>query len=229
MSFFQSLILILNFILLFAACAFAAPQTGSFTDSRDGKTYKTVSIGKQTWMAENLDYEYNEGSAKSHCNSSESRNCDKYARLYTWDAAMNVCPEGWHLPDTVEWNALLKFVGNGLECTKECYVPDGCNVFCENVGKKLKSTVDWKDRRGERLWDESGNGTDAFGFAALPVDTELYTGLYTRFWSSVERAPLFNPDNHDYAYCLLLSNDYDGAILANYVKSLKCSVRCIKD
>ena len=137
MSFFQSLILILNFILLFAACAFAAPQTGSFTDPRDGKTYKTVSIGKQTWMAENLDYEYNEGSVKSHCNSSESRNCDKYARLYTWDAAMNVCPEGWHLPDTVEWNALLKFVGNGLECTKECYVPDGCNVFCESVGKKL--------------------------------------------------------------------------------------------
>ena len=77
-------------------------QIGTFTDPRDGKTYKTVTIGNQTWMAENLDYK------------EESSQCydQKYGRLYYWEKAKEVCPPGWHLPSSAEWMTLANFAGN---------------------------------------------------------------------------------------------------------------------
>lgn len=77
--------------LFIASCA----STGMFVDSRDGKTYKTVQIGGQTWMAENVNYKTKEG---SHC-----FDCKKYGRLYEWNAAQEACPEGWRLPTKKEW------------------------------------------------------------------------------------------------------------------------------
>ena len=55
---------------------------GTMIDSRDGKTYKTVTIGEQTWMAENLNYEYNEGTAKSYCYDSLTTNCDIWPSIF---------------------------------------------------------------------------------------------------------------------------------------------------
>ena len=137
-------------------------STGNLTDSRDSQTYKTVTIGTQTWMAENLNYE----TANSYCYNDDAANCTKYGRLYTWVAATTACPEGWHLPTQTEWSTLFTAVG-------------GQSV----AGTKFKSTSGW---------NSSGNGTDAFSFSALPAgsrdnDGDYYDeGDYADFWSSTE-------------------------------------------
>ena len=112
---------------------------GTLTDERDGKTYKTVTIGKQTWMAENLNYK----TRYSFCYNNKAEYCDKYGRLYTWDFAMEACPAGWGLPSLEEFQVLVATIG-GLS----------------TAGKVLKSTEGWKD---------GGNGTDDYGFSALPA------------------------------------------------------------
>jgi len=121
--------------LTLTACGKGGGDT--FTDPRDKKTYKTVKIGEQVWMAENLNYE-DEG---SKCYDGEETNCKKYGRLYYWGAAMEACPSGWHLPSKDEWQTLVNFAGG------------------ENAGKALKATSGW---------NQNGNGTDNFGFSALP-------------------------------------------------------------
>jgi len=109
-------------------------ESGTFTDSRDGKKYKTTKIGKQTWLAENLNYNAN----GSKCYEDKSANCDKYGRLYSWQAAKTACPSGWHLPSYDEWSVLSSYAGKA---------------------SKLKAKSGWA---------ESGSGTDDFSFAALP-------------------------------------------------------------
>ena len=116
---------------------------GSMTDSRDGQSYKTVKIGKQTWMAENLNYK----TEKSYCYGFDSTKCLKYGRLYSWEGAKDACPTGWHVPKLTDWMTLFFTVKDTL-----------------SVGRVLRSSSDWKDLRG----NEYGNGTDDYGFSALP-------------------------------------------------------------
>ena len=78
------------------------PTDSTFTDTRDGKTYRIVKLGEQIWMAENLNYEMDDG-VKSWCNGNKQENCDKYGRLYTYKSATYACPPGWHLPEVEEW------------------------------------------------------------------------------------------------------------------------------
>ena len=135
---------------------------GSITDTRDGHSYKTVTIGSQTWLAENLNYKTD----NSYCYDDEASNCSKYGRLYTWDAAISACPSGWHLPTKAEFETLFAAVG-------------GQNV----AAKKLKSTSGWYG---------GGNGTDDYSFSALPAGGRNYNGDYgnegndAKFWSSTE-------------------------------------------
>jgi uncharacterized protein (TIGR02145 family) len=105
------------------AVAHIADTMNTFTDTRDGKTYRTVKIGKQVWMAENLNYKTD----NSWCYDDNPDNGKKYGRLYTWYAAKAACPAGWHLPVREEWAELVNFAG-------------GKNI----AGTKLKSkSPDW--------------------------------------------------------------------------------------
>jgi uncharacterized protein (TIGR02145 family) len=79
-------------------------QFGSFVDQRDDKTYKTVKIGEQIWMRENLNFDMGKG---SWCYDKDSKKCDEYGRLYNWKTAMNACPDGWHLPTKEEFEKML--------------------------------------------------------------------------------------------------------------------------
>ncbi|GBU22899.1 hypothetical protein R80B4_02812 [Fibrobacteres bacterium R8-0-B4] len=136
--------------LLAAGCGKKdAPATdaaaGTLADPRDGQKYKTAVIGGRTWMAQNLNYQTESG---SWCYGDDKSNCAKYGRLYDWETAKTVCPDGWKLPDTADWRTLVSAAGGA-----------------ETAGKRLKSTSGWNWNKDDNV---SGDGTDEFGFSALP-------------------------------------------------------------
>jgi len=126
----------------------------SLIDTRDNKTYKITEIGRDTWMAENLNYQPKNG--KSWCYENKPANCKTYGRLYTFKAAEAACPESWHLPSWDEWDYLAQVVG-GVDSTDD----NGSRYWAGGAGKRLKAKLGWKKEWG-------GNGTDDFGFSALP-------------------------------------------------------------
>jgi len=161
---------IITLLALFSIAGFTQQQ-GTFTDLRDGKKYKTVKIGTQTWMAQNLDYHGSDGYLGLCFGDEPQRKikyperCQKYGRLYDWSEAMKACPKGWHLPSTNEWVALVNFAGGGSD---------------KVLGKKLKAKGEWKeaeckwteekvDNRGRvTVIEHDKCSTDEFGFSALP-------------------------------------------------------------
>lgn len=196
--------------------------TGTMTDSRDGQTYKTVKIGTQTWMAENLNYEID----SSFCYNDSAEYCAKYGRLYRWATAVGkpesecgygkicslpsgniqgVCPSGWHMPSKAEWDTLFNAVGGQL-----------------TAGKMLKSTSDWI---------QDGNGTDEFGFSVLPSGYVAKGGSYSyaKYYAYLLSSTEFEEHDGAGAYVATMSSKYDYVNLDYTNKSYGFSVRCVKD
>ena len=204
---------------LCVSASIAAPQKGSMTDPRDGKTYKTVKIGDQVWMAENLALEITEingnpGSTNvcfSLASNGKKVNCKKYGQFYSALAASVACPDGWRLPSAAEFKKLLDYTGNSID---------------------LKSEKGW-----DSYQQSSGNGIDKYGFNAQPSggcivakDGEcsyLEEGKRAYFWTSTVPS-----DTEGVAYAFLGAPHTDyGFDLAPQSKGLWMffPVRCIQN
>ena len=205
-------------------------SANTLKDLRDGLVYKTTTIDipsknySEVWMAENLNFVTDNSWCGGGSGTTEG-DCSVYGRLYTWAAAVGrdedecgygyecglgsgdirgACPKGWHLPSRDEWDALFTAVGGSSP-----------------AGTKLKSATGWSS---------SGNGTDTFGFSALPAGYRDFNGYYTNegndayFWSSTELG------GYGYgAYYMNLDYLDDGVYLNDYNKYNGFSVRCLKD
>ena len=178
-------------------------ETGNLTDSRDGKTYDTVKIGDQWWMAENLNF----NSPNSLCYNNDQSNCDVYGRLYEFYEGMDSCPAGWHLPVTEEWNILASFLGG----------------WSNEAGGKMKEM-------GTSHWNSPNTGaTNESGFTGLPggyIDANGLNhskGTKALFLESTPSSPLVNYRLLQYNYETL------GLGGGSYSSNFKASARCIKD
>lgn len=132
-----------------------------FKDPRDGNTYKTVQIGDQVWMAENLKYNAGDG---SYCYQDDSSNCEKYGRLYTWDAAKKAVPAGWHLPSKEEWEKLVSTLG-GESDSYQALVEGGSSGFnaLTGIGSREESGAYHTIGQGAYFWSSTEDGPkDAF-------------------------------------------------------------------
>ncbi len=216
---------------------------GWVVDLRDRHAYRTVKIGGQTWLAENLNYEYKISigdSLVTYGNGCGADNCEVYGRYYIYSAAMDsaalfsensrgcgrdadctpvspvlgVCPEGWHIPDTTEYRTLINSVGN-------------TSVY-------LKSQDLWVDKED----GSTGNGTDSAGFCALPngyagfdmasLDVTLLRrkDSTTTFMSTIRQK-----ERSTCVFLMTLSagGDNIGAFASCGGINVGQSVRCIKD
>ena len=198
---------------------------GTLVDTRDSQSYRTVTIGTLTWMAENLNYE----APESYCYNDEKSYCDTYGRLYTWASAMDsagnwgesgkgcgndkfctptypvrgVCPEGWHLPSFGEWETLLAAVD------------------------ETKLMVAAQKLRAKNGWHDCDNCNDEYGFSALPAGAKTINGKYfyegsrVFFWTSTD-------DAKDYVDALNMNSNVT-AEWNTFQKNYGVSVRCVKD
>jgi uncharacterized protein (TIGR02145 family) len=181
----------------------------TLTDSRDGQIYDIVRIGKQTWMAENLNYIPDTGSCAY---DNDTSNAAIYGRLYNWWIACEVCPKGWHLPSDDEWKRLEMHIGMSLDDA------DLTGARGTDEGSKLKASFGWGD---------IGNGIDSYGFSALPGGSgkfgRYFNGInrWTYFWTSTEHSDIG-------AWCRELARG--GGIYRNYTsKDCNFSIRCVRD
>ena len=196
--FFIAVMFLLSFTQIFAQ------QT--MKDKGD-KVYKTVKIGNQIWMAENLAYK-----ASSGCWAYEDNknNVSKYGYLYNYETAINICPSGWHLPSDDEWKELEMNLGMSQDNANE-------TEWRGTISTKLKAETGWN----------SSDGTDESGFSAVAGGYRYSNGAYDEaglfgcWWTATSDA--------NYAWCRKFYG-FDATIgRVKEDKGYSLSVRCIKD
>jgi uncharacterized protein (TIGR02145 family) len=199
-----------------------------FEDERDNRIYTSVQIGSQCWMKENLNHE----TGNSWCYSNNVSNCETYGRLYDWSTVMNgeassnlipsgvqgICPDGWHVPGDEEWKILEGTVDSQYGVGDPEWNKTGYRGY--DAGYNLRSTSGWTP---------PGNGSDLFGFSALPGGYRLNSngafsgiGTHAYFWTSTL----------DYSIYAWQHNIYYGVTTIyrnNSHSGNGFSLRCVKD
>jgi uncharacterized protein (TIGR02145 family) len=158
--------LLLTIAILIFAMSSLAQVTGSFTDTRDGKVYKTVKIGDQIWMAENLKYETTGG---SWCYENNPSNCSKYGVMYDWETAKKVAPAGWRLPSDGDWMLFLMVTGGAISDLQG----GGSTGFNALYGGTRSSTGDFHFSR-VCFWSSSEDDDGALHLEMLFDDDRAY-------------------------------------------------------
>lgn len=181
------------------------------TDTRDNKKYPVVKIGEQYWMAVNLNFCTQNG---SWFYNNDSIGFYHFGRLYNWETAKNICPDGWRLPNNKDWNELFQFINSSAIFKNAC---EDLNAF----KLKMPGTTLW-----EYEYDSVNNETGFSAVAAGTYDNNTMTFNNNRmnsvFWS-------FDQFDADRAWFYRL-NAFNNNICANYGnKGAGLSVRCIKN
>jgi len=178
-------------------------KNNSFTDFRDGQKYRVVKINGKTWLAQNVNFK----TGKSWCYGDDDSNCEKYGRLYDWNSANIACPSSMHLPVWGEWKEMITAAG-------------GDNA----AGKKLKSTSGWNN---------DGNGTDDYGFSALPGGYRWESGRFVieggegYWWTATAIEGIMKSSTARFKYMAYNQDKVDERVPKNKNEGL--SVRCVQD
>ncbi|HRQ28532.1 MAG TPA: FISUMP domain-containing protein [Saprospiraceae bacterium] len=184
--------------------------TGQTVKDVDGNVYKTVKIGDQTWMAENLRVtKTSDGtSIVSWAPQDLESSVAEYGRMYDWETANKVCPSGWHLPSDEEWQKMIDFLGGPMI-----------------AGGKIKEA-------GTDHWKTPNKGaTNETGFTALPNGFRNKKGKYFNFKNNLAYWWSSTPMETDLAYGVYIT--YGEPIIYRYyfsfTRDMGFSVRCVKD
>jgi uncharacterized protein (TIGR02145 family) len=180
------------------------PGTGTVKDVRDGKVYKTIKIGTQTWLAENMAYNAGDG---CWAYNNDVNNIKKYGYLYDWKTAKKAgALTGWHLPTDADWITLITYLGGMYE-----------------AGGKLKKTG------ATGYWTSPNTGaTNASGFSAVPGGCRAFMGKFDDvgavgyYWTSTDV-------NTIVAYYYFINNNSGTISKTSGDKVNGYAVRCVKN
>ena len=187
---------------------------GEFLDKRDNQVYRTIVISNHVWTAQNMNYEIVSGEGESQnnwCYNNDPEYCKKFGRLYNWESAQEVCPEGWHLPTADEWLELIE--DHTCEITKERDFPN--QYHCAGTSLKAVDT-----------WEDGLPNTNEYGFSVIAAGFRVTKGtggegVMGEFWTSTD-------ETETYAAFVEFGRVQDYAEFALIDKSTGISVRCIK-
>ena len=210
----------------------------ALTDTRDSKTYTTVQIGTQCWMAENLNIgnridniniQTNNGTIEKYCYNNLEPNCDIYGGLYQWDEMMQytttagvkgICPTNWHLPTDTEWTTLTTYVSS--------QAANRCDNNEDLIAKSLAATTNWATYNGTCAIGNNLAINNTTGFTGLPGGKSSFSGTFVflgdegYFWSSTDISTAG-------AYSRELKYFDSWVDRRGNIKGSSLSVRCVRD